>query len=102
MSEVQNEMEEGSEYGYKRQYKRSLILFYLDCSGGYTSLRVIKSHRSVDTCTHKQVQGKLGKSQKVRRAVFDGISVTLLVVMLYYNLDTGRQFNPRTGTESPG
>ena len=38
MSEVQNEMEEGSEYGYKRQYKRSLILFYLDCSGGSLSV----------------------------------------------------------------
>ena len=53
------------------------------------------------THTHKRVQGKLGKSQRVRRTVSDGISITLLVVMLYYSLDTGRQFNPRTGTESP-
>ena len=52
MPEVQNKMEEGSEYGYKRQYKRSLVLFYLGCSGGYMSPHVIKSYRSVDTHTH--------------------------------------------------
>ena len=46
------EMEEGSEYGYTRQCKRSLVLSYLDCSGGYMSLHVTKSHRSVDTHAH--------------------------------------------------
>lgn len=52
LPEVQNEMGEGSGYGCKRQYKRSLILFYPDCSGGYMSLHVRKSYGSVDTHTH--------------------------------------------------